>query len=36
VGGNPCIWVQLVDGDGDLLTDEILVGRCVQLAGGDN
>jgi hypothetical protein len=35
VGGNPWIWVQLVDGDGDLLTDEILVGRCVQLAGGD-
>jgi len=36
VGGNPWIWLQLVDGSGDLLTDEIAVGRCVQLAGGDS
>jgi len=34
VGGNPWIWVQLVDGDGGALTDEILIGRCVELADG--
>jgi len=36
VGGNPWIYLQLLDGTGDLLTEEILVGRCVQLAGGDS
>lgn len=34
VGGNPWIWLQLTDGDGNSLTDEILVGRCVQLSEG--
>jgi hypothetical protein len=35
VGGNPWIWLQLLDGGGNSLTDEILVGRCVQLSGGN-
>jgi hypothetical protein len=30
VGGNPWIWVQWIDGDGDPLGDEIPLGRCVQ------
>ena len=30
VGGNPFIWVQLEDGNGRALTDEIYLGRCVQ------
>jgi hypothetical protein len=30
VGGNPFIWVQLVDGSGSALGDEIFLGRCVQ------
>lgn len=30
VGGNPFIWFQLVDGDGNALTSEVLLGRCVQ------
>jgi len=30
VGGNPWIWVQWTDGDGDAMSDEILLGRCVQ------
>lgn len=34
VGGNPWIWVRLHDGAGASLSEEILVGRCVQLAGG--
>jgi hypothetical protein len=29
-GGNPFIWVQLLDGSGNTLTDEIFIGRCVQ------
>lgn len=29
-GGNPFIWVQFVDGEGNALTDEIFIGRCVQ------
>lgn len=35
VGGNPHIWLVLNDGSGGDLTDEIYLGRCVQLAGGD-
>ncbi|HMJ59320.1 MAG TPA: hypothetical protein VK467_09290 [Gemmatimonadales bacterium] len=30
VGGNPFIWVQLEDGHGRALTDEVYLGRCVQ------
>jgi hypothetical protein len=30
VGGNPFIWVQLVDANGRPLTGEIFLGRCVQ------
>ena len=30
VGGNPFIWVQLEDGNGRALTNEIYLGRCVQ------
>lgn len=30
VGGNPFIWLQLVDSSGDPLTSEIFLGRCVQ------
>jgi hypothetical protein len=30
VGGNPFIWIQLVDGSGKALSDEIYIGRCVQ------
>lgn len=33
VGGNPFIWVQLEDGNGNALTDEVFVGRCVQGLG---
>ena len=29
-GGNPFIWVQLLDGSGSPLSDEIFLGRCVQ------
>ena len=29
-GGNPLIWVQLLDGGGRAITDEIYLGRCVQ------
>jgi hypothetical protein len=29
-GGNPFIWIQFLDGDGDALTGEIYLGRCVQ------
>lgn len=32
VGGNPWIWVQLVGADGAPLSDELFVGRCVELA----
>jgi hypothetical protein len=32
VGGNPWIWAQLEDGAGLDLSDEILLGRCVQLS----
>jgi hypothetical protein len=35
VGGNPWIWIRLQDSQGTPLSDEILVGRCVQLAGRD-
>ena len=30
VGGNPFIWVQFINANGDNLTDEIFIGRCVQ------
>jgi len=30
VGGNPFIWVQFLDGDGNALSPEIYLGRCVQ------
>jgi hypothetical protein len=30
VGGNPFIWVQLEDGNGRTVTDEVFLGRCVQ------
>ncbi|MGH7254373.1 MAG: hypothetical protein ACREI3_01230 [Nitrospirales bacterium] len=30
VGGNPFIWVQIVDSNGQPLTGEIFLGRCVQ------
>jgi len=30
VGGNPYIWLQLYDGNGNNLTDPIFLGRCVQ------
>lgn len=30
VGGNPFIWVQLIDMNGNPLTGEIFLGRCVQ------
>ena len=30
VGGNPFIWIQLEDGNGRALTDEVFLGRCVQ------
>jgi hypothetical protein len=30
VGGNPFIWVQLEDGNGRAVTDEVYLGRCVQ------
>ena len=30
VGGNPFIWIQMVDGKGNPLTGEIFLGRCVQ------
>jgi hypothetical protein len=33
VGGNPWFWIQLRDDQGAALGEEILVGRCVQLAG---
>lgn len=32
VGGNPHIWWQLVDADGNPLSDEVYLGRCVQLS----
>jgi hypothetical protein len=30
VGGNPFIWIQLEDGNGRAVTDEVYLGRCVQ------
>jgi hypothetical protein len=33
-GGNPFIWIQMVDGNGQPLTGEIFLGRCVQGAFG--
>src|SRR5262249_34714741 len=30
VGGNPFIWCQMLDGNGRAITDEIILGRCVQ------
>jgi len=30
VGGNPFIWIQFLDGDGNALSEEIYLGRCVQ------
>src|SRR5436309_1864418 len=30
VGGNPFIWIQFLDGDGNALSGEIFLGRCVQ------
>lgn len=35
-GGNPFIWLQLVDSEGDPLTGEIFLGRCVQGAFNAN
>jgi hypothetical protein len=32
VGGNPWIWTQFTDGNSVALSDEILIGRCVQLS----
>jgi hypothetical protein len=32
VGGNPWIWTQFIDGSGGSLSDEILLGRCVQIS----
>jgi hypothetical protein len=29
-GGNPFIWIQFLDGDGNALSGEIFLGRCVQ------
>jgi hypothetical protein len=29
-GGNPFIWIQLLDGSGNALSSEIFLGRCVQ------
>lgn len=31
VGGNPKIWLQFTDGDGGAMSDELYLGRCVQL-----
>lgn len=30
VGGNPFIWIQLLDSEGEPITDEVFLGRCVQ------
>lgn len=30
VGGNPFIWIKLEDGNGNALTGEVFLGRCVQ------
>jgi hypothetical protein len=30
VGGNPFIWIQFEDADGNAISDEIFIGRCVQ------
>jgi hypothetical protein len=30
VGGNPFIWIQMIDASGNALGDEIFLGRCVQ------
>lgn len=30
VGGNPFIWIQFLDGNGNAMSDEIFLGRCVQ------
>jgi hypothetical protein len=30
VGGNPHIWLQFTDGDGNAVSDEVYLGRCVQ------
>ena len=30
VGGNPFIWIQLEDGNGQAVTGEVFLGRCVQ------
>ncbi len=30
IGGNPFIWIQFVDGNGNPITGEIFLGRCVQ------
>ena len=32
VGGNPWIWTQFLDGKGNEVSDEILLGRCEQLS----
>jgi hypothetical protein len=32
VGGNPWIWTQFLNGQGAVVSDEILLGRCVQLS----
>jgi hypothetical protein len=33
-GGNPLIYVQFLDADGNAISDEIELGRCVQTKGG--
>jgi len=30
-GGNPRVYLQFLDGEGDAVGDEIYLGRCVQL-----
>jgi hypothetical protein len=35
VGGNPWIYLQFIDGQGNALSGERLLGRCVQLAPGN-
>jgi hypothetical protein len=32
VGGNPWIWARLMDAEGAALAEEILIGRCAQIA----
>lgn len=36
VGGNPFIWIQFEDGNGNAVSDELFLGRCVQGLTGTN